>query len=644
MKFCNLVRVRAIIYGIIGGAGLFFVLVAPNDVSAAKQQSLASKKMKSSSQPSMKELKSWRSSIMHIPRPKHGCFTAEYPKTKWREVPCTKAPVRPYLPFRGQRPFTVGNGNDVTAEISSGHISEAIGAFDSVAGVVNEYGIDPETSVFAPNIFSLQLNSNFFTNTPACNGVTNCEGWAQFVYSNTSGVAFIQYWLIGYGPSCPASGGPAGTGWISYSNSCYGNSNAVTITGSPPLNISRLNQMSVTGQAAAGGSDTLTMYVSGIAYSTSDLDSVVSLANYWKTAEFNIFGDGNGTEATFNYQSPNVATLKVRTAVDYGSSSAPSCLAAGYTAETNNLYFGAFAVNSAGANPASVVFTESSANTGYAACQSAASTGDTHLTTFAGLQYDFQATGDFVLTEVGSDFMVQTRQAAPVIDPRWKNTTINKAVAVQMGQTRVAVYVGPTRLLIDGKLYTMRNGQEPLVVNGVQIARKDNEYVIISPTGDSVRAMLYDNGMNTWMNVTVSLSRSTGQVRGLLGNLEDNLHELVTSHGTVLPWPVSFHDLYTIYGESWRVRPDQALLEADPMIQPGIPEKPFYVSDLKPKDATRATAICKASGITEPALLDACALDTAVLGDNKTSVTTYVHAVIPRAVMPRPLVESKKRS
>lgn len=640
MKFYNSERGRAIIYSTIGGLGLFIAL-APNNARAAEQpQKMISP---SSSQPSMKELRSWRSSIMHTPRPKNGCFTADYPKTEWREVPCTKAPVRPYLPSRGQHSFTVGNGNDVTAEVSSGHISEAIGSFDSVSGVVNEYGIDPDTNVFTTNIFSLQLNSNFFANTPACNGVTNCEGWAQFVYSNTAGMAFIQYWLIGYGASCPASGGPSGTGWITYGNNCYGNSNAVTITGNPPLNISELSQMSVTGQAVTGGNDTLTMYVNGTAYSTSDLDSVVSLASYWQIAEFNIFGDGNGSEATFNYASPDVAALKVRTAVDYGSPSAPSCLAAGYTAETNNLYFGGYTTSSAGANPAAVVFMESNTNMGYSACQFATSTGDTHLTTFAGLQYDFQATGDFVLTEVGSDFIVQTRQAAPVIDPRWKDTTINKAVAVQMGKTRVAVYVGPTRLMINGQPYTMRNGQKHLVVNGVQIARKGNEYVIISPKGDSVRATLYDNGMNKWINVSVSLSNSMGQARGLLGNLEGNTHELVTSHGMVLKWPVSFQDLYNIYGESWRVQPDQMLLETDPMVKSGVPEKPFYVSDLTPKDATRATAICKASGITEPALLEACALDTAVLGDSETSVKTYVHAFAPRAVMPRPFLESKKR-
>lgn len=636
MKGYNLVR------GIVGSSGLLFMLVSNYTGAAPANQKMISP---SSSRPSMKELQSWRSSIMRVPRPKNGCFTAKYPKSEWSEVPCTRAPTWPYLPTRGaHHGFVIGNGNDVTAQAASGNITEAIGSFDSVTGVVNEYGVNPYNNVFSQNIFSLQLNSNFFLNTPACNGVSGCEGWAQFVYSNASGAAFIQYWLINYGPTCPASGGPAGTGWISYSNSCYGNSNAVTVTGSPPLNISKLSQMVVAGQAAAGGNDSLTMTVGGTAYSTSDHDSVVSLANYWQTAEFNVFGDGNGSAATFNYNSPNVAALKVRTAVDAGSSAAPSCLATGYTAETNNLNFGIFTASSAGANPAAIVFTESSTNTGSSACQTASSTGDTHITNFSGLEYDFQATGDFVLAEAGSDFIVQTRQAAPVIDPRWKDTSINKAVAVQMGQTRVAIYVGPTRLVINDKPYKMSKGQRHIEVNGVQIARRDNEYVIIGQKGDSVRAVLYDNGMNTWMNVTVSLSSSIGKTRGLLGTLEGNIHELVTSQGMVLNWPVSFQDLYNIYGESWRVLPNQMLLETDSMVRSGSPEKPFYMSDLRPKEAAQAIEVCKASGITEPALLEACALDTAVLGDSDLSVKTYLHANVPREVMPRPFVESKKRS
>jgi hypothetical protein len=61
-----------------------------------------------------------------------------------------------------------------------------------------------------------------------------------------------------------------------------------------------------------------------------------------------------------------------------------------------------------------LVFSESNpAPAGPAAdCSDAVSLGDTHLTTFGGLLYDFQATGDFLLAETGPEFLVQTRQAS----------------------------------------------------------------------------------------------------------------------------------------------------------------------------------------------------------------------------------------
>jgi hypothetical protein len=99
--------------------------------------------------------------------------------------------------------------------------------------------------------------------------------------------------------------------------------------------------------------------------------------------------------------------------------------------------------------------------------------------------------------------------------------------------------------------------------------------------------------------------------------------------------PISFTDLYHTYADSWRVQPSQALLDADPTIKAGIPDKPLYASDLDPQEAARVRAICTAAGVTAQALLDACVLDTAVLGD-ETPVRVFVHAVPPRAVLARP--------
>jgi hypothetical protein len=92
-------------------------------------------------QPSQQQLENWRKNMPAQP-PRPGCFTSAYPSNQWQEVPCTTAPAVPFPPARGPRPDTVGNGNDVSAQVS-GHISEAVGSFDNVTGVTSESGTGP---------------------------------------------------------------------------------------------------------------------------------------------------------------------------------------------------------------------------------------------------------------------------------------------------------------------------------------------------------------------------------------------------------------------------------------------------------------------------------------------------------------------
>ena len=104
--------------------------------------------------------------------------------------------------------------------------------------------------------------------------------------------------------------------------------------------------------------------------------------------------------------------------------------------------------------------------------------------------------------------------------------------------------------------------------------------------------------------------------------------------GTLLHQPVSFTDLYR-FGDSWRVPSEESLLSqlcGDTKIERANPKKPFYANDLNPKVYERARKICTAAGVKEEALLDACTLDTAVLGD-KTAAKAFVRANPPRAVV-----------
>ena len=277
----------------------------------------------------------WRETIARTSVPHEGCFEAEFPNAVWVEAKCTVAPDKVYVPRRSGGPQTVGNGVDYAASVTN-TMSAAVGTFPTVTNVTSEKD-------GSSNVYSIQLNSNFMS-TAACNGHSGCLAWEQFVYSSSETAAFMQYWLIDYGNSCPS-------GWNSYSGSCYKNSAAVTVPKEP---ITSLASLKLSGTAVSGGNDTLVFTAGTKAYSTTGKDSVTYLGTAWKQAEFNIIGDGGGSKATFN----RGASITVKVAVTHGSTAAPSCASnAGTTGETNNLTLGSCSGVS-GATPY-IQFTES---------------------------------------------------------------------------------------------------------------------------------------------------------------------------------------------------------------------------------------------------------------------------------------------
>ncbi len=205
---------------------------------------------------------------------------------------------------------------------------------------------------------------------------------------------------------------------------------------------------------------------------------------------------------------------------------------------------------------------------------------------------------------------------------------------MKMGESRVALCLGPTRLIVNGTRRNLGNGMS-LSQPGVKITRKGNTYLFKRPTGAIVAASLHDG----WINVSIDLGRdtTTAKVRGLLGNANGNTgaDDLAARDAAVLPQSISFLDLYGRYGDSWRVSPRESLpaqLCGGSNIEASIPAKPFYANDLSQTDYIRARASCVAAGVKEQALLDACILDTAVLGD-KAAADAFVRANPPRNVM-----------
>jgi hypothetical protein len=421
--------------------------------------------------------------------------------------------------------------------------------------------------------------------------------------------------MIGYNNPCPAGWNPSG------GNCFINNAMALPVPVQPINSNASLTQMTLNGDIT----DQVTLTVGGTMFTAPGDNHFPDLTNGWRVTEFNIFGDASATpSADLNAGS----TMDVRTAVNSGmGATPPTCDGTGFTFERNNLTLVSAPVMAPDVIWPSIIFTQTNNAPTPKSCANADSIGDTHLTTFAGLYYDFQASGDFVLAHDGSDFVVQTRQASGA--PTWPNAAVNKAVATQMGKTRVALYIEPTRLVVDGKSEDLADGKDLLLPTGVQVSRRGNLYAISSEDGNSVRAVLN----STWMDVHVGLGHELQpQPRGLLGNPNGNVNQLVTSTGTVLRQPVSFTDLYHSYADSWRVQPRESLFAEATTIKAGIPEKIFYAQQLNRQDYARARKICTAAGVRTEALLDACTLDNAVLKD-ETAAKVFVHAAPPRVVI-----------
>ena len=570
----------------------------------------------------------WEKTLARTPLPKKGCFTASYPSAEWQEVPCVSPPSHPFSPATpGSRSQTVGDGtNDWTADSATGKISNAIGSFEKVIGVTSITGPDG-----TQDSFSLQINTNLF-DTVQCIGHSAppqpCKGWQQFIFSNTHandagepGV-LMEYFLLNYVGTCPAN-------WQRTGNHCTVFSQTNVMPKQTAVNLAQLRLFAHTSPAE----DRVTLTTCNPAFtpsctaSASADDSVLGLTSRWQAAEFNIFGDGNFSTATFNAKS----TLTVRIALDEGSTIKPKCHPESFTGEMNNLTLAFTPLYQPQGPWPALTFVETNDPKYFPMPSCAFSAGEPHLSTFDGELYDFQASGDFVLVEADPDFVVQTRQARG----NWPapNVTANRAVATKMGGTRVAVCLGPARLEINGALVDLPEDRSLSLPGGVSVLRNaDNVYLIKGQDGEAVRAEITSDD---FINVAVDLGYAPRTwVRGLLGNANGKTgDDIATRDGRAVAQPVSFADLYGPYTDSWRVPPDQSLLCREDNIIRGVPDRPFYASDLDPADYKLGQATCKAAGVKDE-LLDACILDAGVLGQGAADF--FVRAPAPIAVMPRP--------
>ena len=555
------------------------------------------------------KLTAWRKSMARVPLPKTGCFKASYPNDQWQEVPCAKAP---------SIPFQVGDGDGNDFSVNGGPITSVTGSFMSVTGV-SGFADETDTASGTTSSYSLQLNTNPFP-TASCSGAkdpSKCSGAQQFIFANNlpigesgncvfggNSCAYVQYWLIGWAQTCP-------TGWSQYGNDCYTQYDSVSIPGA--LSITNMQSLVLQG-VATGGMDqvilTCAPTVSSSACTSllgSDMasvgqDSVLGLQGQWTDAEFNVFGNGNSSQARFN----NPATIVVKTEVDNGSTNQPVCKPESFTGETNNLSLVNPCCPYAGSSaqlPA-IEFMETSAGE-TATCGMSAILGDTHITSANGVHYNFQGAGEFVSLRDPDGDEIQTRQSAVSTtfigeDPYDGLTTcvsLNTAVAARVGEHRVTYepdFSGEPdpsglELRIDGVLTTLGlfgrdlgNGGgrvfKSLFGGGLEIDFPDGKILYVTPEWWSSQGYWYLNVDVTHLDL-MSGERG-GPLSGIGGPIASGSWLPALPGGASLgPMPGPLQDrydtLYRTFADAWRVTDGDSLFD----YAPGTSTDTFTIKD-----------------------------------------------------------------
>jgi hypothetical protein len=247
--------------------------------------------------------------------------------------------------------------------------------------------------------------------------------------------------------------------------------------------------------------------------------------------------------------------------------------------------------------------------------------GDVHLTTFDGLYYNFQAEGEFVLTEStipGDTFAIQARMQP------WStgsSVSVNTMIAAQVGDDRVTFAIDrPDVVWIDGVAQSMSS---PVInlADGTLEQTSADAYTLIWNTGEELQVT--DDG--SYLSVTVSLpSSDAGNVQGLLGpdngNPDDDLQlpngTPIETNGTI-----TYAELYGTFAAAWRVTDATSLMDYGPgqdtasFTNVNFPYNQISLGNLPANAVAQALAAAEAAGITDPNLQQAAIEDYLFTGN-----------------------------
>ena len=247
-----------------------------------------------------------------------------------------------------------------------------------------------------------------------------------------------------------------------------------------------------------------------------------------------------------------------------------------------------------------------------------------HLTTFDGLYYNFQAAGEFVLSEStipGDTFEIQARMQP------WNGSSsvsVNTMIAAEVGSDRVTFGIDRTDTVwIDGQGVSLSSNPVVTLADGTLEQTSADTYRLVWNTGEELD--ITDAG--SYLNATVSLpSSDAGNVQGLLGNDGGNPAERPDAArrraDRVRRHRSATRSFTARYEASWQVT-DQHVADGLPggpgrrvVLQPELPVQPDPASaTCRRTPYQEALAAAEAAGITDPNLLQAAIVDYLFTGN-----------------------------
>ena len=265
----------------------------------------------------------------------------------------------------------------------------------------------------------------------------------------------------------------------------------------------------------------------------------------------------------------------------------------------------------------------------------ARASGDPHVITLDGLNYDLQAVGEFVLADVPGGPHIQTRFVATTPDL----SAVNR-LAFLWGETVVELRPDGS-VLFDGVNTPLTDGAAYLTGGGGYLVRQDGRILVQWPAPEGERrgtALTWEprSGIG-FVGLSVPPSVA-GEVSGLLGDFDgDPLDDLKLRNGTQLAANSAPTVLHDAYADSWRLARGESLFtyasgeSTQTYTNRAFPRSIVTRGDFSAEQRANAMTTCQTFGVAAGPAFDDCELDVMATG-NWAFAATAAKVRVPSVV------------